>query len=173
MNKEYFKIGKLAATYGLAGELVLQHKLGKTDIKGLEAIFIEEKNDAFLPYFIESARLKSDTELWLKLEGISTKEKAQLLRNKEVWLSEKDFKKYAVKSAPISLLGFTMINSEDDKVLGIVEEVIEQPHQVLCRLLINNKEAYIPIHAETLDEIDHKQKKVYVTLPQGLLEIYI
>jgi 16S rRNA processing protein RimM len=40
----YFKIGKLAASTGLKGELVLQHNLGKkTTLKGLEAIFLEEK----------------------------------------------------------------------------------------------------------------------------------
>ena len=39
---EYFKIGKLAASTGLKGELVLQHNLGKkTGLKGLEAIFLE------------------------------------------------------------------------------------------------------------------------------------
>jgi 16S rRNA processing protein RimM len=41
---EYFKIGKLAASTGLKGELILQHNLGKkTSFKGLEAIFIEDK----------------------------------------------------------------------------------------------------------------------------------
>jgi 16S rRNA processing protein RimM len=39
----YFKIGKLAATFGLEGQLVLEHNLGKkTSLKGLENIFLEE-----------------------------------------------------------------------------------------------------------------------------------
>jgi len=28
------------------------------------------------------------------------------------------------------------------------------------------------LHAETLDKIDHQKKEVYVTLPDGLLDIY-
>jgi 16S rRNA processing protein RimM len=51
-------------------------------------------------------------------------------------------------------------------------EVIEQPHQVLCKILIGNKEALIPIHEETLEKIDKKEKKIFLTLPDGLLEIY-
>jgi len=56
---EYFKIGKLAASTGLKGELVLQHNLGKkTAFKGLEAIFLEEKKDSFMPYFIQATQIR-------------------------------------------------------------------------------------------------------------------
>ncbi len=167
----YFKIGKLAATYGLQGEIILQHSLGKkTSLKGLEALFVEEKKDSFIPYFIESTKIKSDTETYIKFEGISSKEAAHKLIQKEIWLLENDFKKFAAASAPISLLGFTLINEEEN--LGEILEVIEQPHQVLCKILVENKEALIPIHEEFLDKIDKKNRKVFVTLPDGLLEIY-
>ena len=60
----YFKIGKLAASFGLKGELVLQHSLGKkTALKGLETIFIEERKDNFMPYFISSVSIKNDAEV--------------------------------------------------------------------------------------------------------------
>ena len=174
MPEHYFKIGKLVATFGLQGELVLKHSLGeKTSLKGLKAIFLEEGNDVFLPYFIENTRIKNDRELWVKLEGFSTKEKGHTLTQKEVWLLEEDFQTYAAKSAPISLLGFMMIDAEDGSTLGEILEVIEQPHQVLCRIMINNNDALIPIHEETLDKVDKKGRKVYVTLPDGLLEIYM
>ena len=167
----YFKIGKLVATYGLKGEIILQHSLGKkTTLKGLEALFIEEKKDSFLPWFIESTKIKSDTETYIKFEGISSKEAAHKLVQKEIWLLEADFKKFADKSAPISLLGFTLINDEED--LGEILEVIEQPHQVLCKILLENKEALIPVNEKFLDKIDKKNRKVFVTLPDGLLEIY-
>lgn len=167
----YFKIGKLAATYALKGEIILQHSLGKkTSLKGLEALFIEEKKDSFIPYFIEAAKIKSDTETYVKFEGITSKEAAHKFVQKEIWLLEEDFKKFANKSAPISLLGFKMINEAEN--LGEILEIIEQPHQVLCKILLNGKEALIPIHEEFLDKIDKKNRKIFVTLPNGLLEIY-
>ena len=47
---EYFKIGKFVAVHGLKGELLLKHELGKkTSLKGLQAIFIEEKKNSFFP----------------------------------------------------------------------------------------------------------------------------
>ncbi len=168
---QYFKIGKFAASYGLLGELVLQHSLGKkTTLKGLETIFVEQSKDNFLPYFIEKTSIKSDTETYVKLEGIDSKEIARKLTPKEAWLEEADFNKYAAKAAPIALLGFSMM--EDERDLGEIIEVIEQPHQVLCTILYKGKEALIPVHEANLVKIDKKNKKVYVNLPDGLLEIY-
>ena len=167
----YFKIGKLVATFGLEGQLVLDHKLGKkTSLKGLENIFVEENTDSFLPYFVESSKIKNDTEVFLKLEGISTKEIARRFIKKEVWLTEEDFKKFSASAAPISMLGFTVVNGDEE--LGEVLEVIEQPHQVLCSIMLNGKEALIPVHEDSLEKIDKKNRKLFVTLPEGLLDIY-
>jgi 16S rRNA processing protein RimM len=168
---QYFKIGKVVATFGLKGELVLVHNLGKkTSLKGLEVIYLEEGKDNFLPHFIQSASLKNDTEVFIKLEGIDSKEVAKKFTSKMAWLPETDFKKYAAATSPISMLGFHLINAQED--LGEIIEVIEQPHQLLCAILVDGKEALIPIHEQSLKKIDKKNKKVYVELPDGLLDIY-
>jgi 16S rRNA processing protein RimM len=169
---EYFKTGKLVAVHGLKGELLLKHELGKkTSLKGLQAIFIEENKNSFLPLFIEATKIKSEKEIYLKLEGINTREAAMKLTSKEAWLPEIDFKKFAAKSAPASLLGYTIMNN--DAPLGEILELIEQPHQLLCRLEIKGKEVLIPLHEESLKKVNHKKKEVLVELPDGLLEIYL
>jgi len=167
---EYFKIGRLAATYGTEGQFILEHSLGKkTSLKGLETIFIEEKKDSFLPWFISSTKIKNDKETFVKLDGIDSKEAARVLIKKEVWLSENDFKKFAASAAPISFLGFMIVNHKE--ALGEVIEVIEQPHQILCVIMIDDKEVLIPIHENSLEKIDKKNHKLYVELPDGLLDL--
>jgi 16S rRNA processing protein RimM len=169
---EYFKIGKFVAAHGIKGELVLKHQLGKkTSLKGLKTIFVEERKNSFLPWFVEMAKLKSDEEVVMKLEGVSAREAAIRLAQKEVWFSEDDLKKFSAKSSPIHLLGYTVIN--EDKPIGEILEVIEQTHQMLCRIEIDQKEVLIPINEGTLQKIDHKKKVVIVKLPEGLLEIYL
>ncbi|MDP4264397.1 MAG: ribosome maturation factor RimM [Bacteroidota bacterium] len=169
---EYFKIGKFVAIYGLKGELLLKHSLGKkTSLKNVQAVFTEEKKDSFLPWFIESSRIKNEEEIYLKLEGIDTREAAVKLSQKEAWLAEPDFKKLAAKTSPLNLLGYTII--QDAEPLGEILEVIEQPHQLLCRIEINSKEVLIPLHEQSLQKIDHKKKQVLVELPEGLLDIYL
>ena len=169
---EYFKLGKLVASFGLKGELILSHNLGKKSLlKGLQAIFTEDKQNSFLPWFIEVIRIKNDQEVYLKLESIDTKEAAMRMTRKEVWIPETEFKKYAAKSALVTLLGYTVYNGKDE--LGEILEIIEQPHQVLCRLEMQGREVLIPLHEETLGKVDHKKKTVITTLPDGLLEIYL
>lgn len=169
---EYFKIGKLIAVHGLKGELLLKHSFGKkTSLKGLQAIFIEEKKDSFIPWFIESGKIKNDEETFIKLESIDTREAAARLVQKEIWLPEADFKKFAAKSAPAGLLGYTIVN--DKESIGDILEVIEQPHQLLCRLDIKGKEVLIPLHEGTIQKVDHKKRQVIVLLPDGLLDIYL
>ena len=149
----------------------MQHSLGKkTSLKGLEILFLEQGKDSFMPYFISGTIIKSDTEIFIKLEGVDSKEVARKLTPKEVWLTEEDFKKFAAKSSPIAMLGFSMIN--DGENLGEILEVIEQPHQILCSILLDGKEALIPIHQESLEKIDQKNRQVFVSLPDGLLDIY-
>ena len=168
---QYFKIGKFAASHGLTGELILQHSLGKkSPLKGLETIFIEQSDDNFLPHFIESATAKTETETYIKLEGVDTKESARRFTPKEVWLQESDFKQFAEKAAPIALLGYELIDGTTS--LGEITEVIEQPHQILCTVIYKGKEALIPVHENNLIKTDEKKKKVYVEVPEGLLEIY-
>ncbi len=168
---QYFKIGKLAASHGLEGDLVLQHSLGKkTSLKGLEVIYLEEQQENFMPYFIEKTSIKSDTETFVRLEGITNKETARKLTPKEVWLEEQDFNKFSAKAAPIALLGFTIMDG--DQALGEIIEVIEQPHQVLCTIIYKGKEAMRPVHEASLLKIDKKKRIVHVDLPEGLMDIF-
>jgi 16S rRNA processing protein RimM len=169
---QYFKTGKLVAVHGLKGELVLKHELGKkSSLKDVQAIFIEDKKDSFFPWFVETTKIKNEGEIYLKLESIDTREAAAKLTQKEVWLTEDDFKRLSAKSAPANLLGYTIINNKER--LSEILEVIEQPHQLLCRLELNKKEALIPINESFLKKIDHKKKEVIVELPNGLIDLYL
>lgn len=167
----YNSIGKLAATFGVKGELVLVHHLGqKTALKGVQAIFIEMKREELIPYFVEEARVKNETELFIKLEGINTPEEARKYLQKQVWLPEETVLQFSNKTAPISFLGFHIIDNGTD--IGEILEVIEQPHQILLRIDLDGNEALIPMHEQTLQKVDKKKKEVHLQLPDGLLDIF-
>jgi len=169
---EYFNIGRFAGAHGIRGELVLRHELGKkTSLKGLKTIFIEERKNSFLPWFIETSKVKSDNEVLIKLDGVATREDAIRLAQKEVWLTAEDRKKFSAKSSPLNLLGYSIVNK--GKQLGEIEEIVEQAHQMVCKIKVHRKEVLIPLNDSTLLKIDHKKKEVIVDLPEGLLEIYL
>lgn len=168
---KHIKIGKIVATFGVNGQMILQHNLGKkSTFKGIEAIFIGQVTNSLLPYFIKDVKSKTAEDNYILLEDITSKETATKLIGKAVWLLQEDFQMLSNKKSPIALLGYKVI--ADNKVLGTIEEVIEQPHQILLSITYKDKEAYLPMHEETLLHIDHKKNEVHLELPDGLLDIY-
>jgi len=168
---EYIHIGKIVAPHGITGQIILEHALGKPiDFKGIDAIFVEKNAASFIPYFIESAMVKSDTLSYLQLEGIPTREATQFLISKKVWLPQEAFQQLVDKSSPLALLGYMV--QQNGVALGLVKEVIEQPHQLMLNIDYQGQEAYIPLHTESLLGVDHAKKIVKVMLPDGLLDLY-
>jgi len=169
---EHIYIGKLVATVGLKGDLLLKHILGKkTVFKQAGVLFIETEKNIQLPYFIEKSNSKNNTETIIKFEGLNTKEEAAKFLQKKIWLTKNDFEKYVSKTALVNLIGFIILNNGTE--LGEVESVIEQPQQILLQITMQKKEVLIPLHEKTLKKIDRRKKQVHVTLPEGLLEIYL
>lgn len=168
----YFSIGKLATVHGLNGHLVLKHSLGKRSaLKGVTTIFLEERKNSFIPYFVQEVKPKDPEHVYIKLEGIDTPEAARKLMPAQVYLTEDDFKQQAASSAPLSLLGYHVVD-ESHGPLGQVAEVIEMPMQVLVKVMINGKEALLPINEQSLLKTDRKTQTVYLRLPDGLLALY-
>jgi 16S rRNA processing protein RimM len=172
MENSYRNIGKIVSGFGLKGEMIILHHLGKKiTISKIKVIFLEQKKDELLPYFVEQIRNKGQEELVVKLEGIDSREAAAKYIRREVWLREAEVSVHIQKNNPIGWVGYQIFDQGRD--LGPILEVIEQPHQVLCRLEMATKEVLIPINEKTLDKVDHKNRSVLVTLPDGLLEVYL
>lgn len=170
--EQYYEVGKIVSTFGLKGEIIFQHSLKRnTDLKGLACIFIEEKRETFLPYFVEFSSKKDEQTVLLKLEGINNKEEATFLIQKKIWFREQDFKKYLAKNALISLLNFAIIFKNDK--LGKIIEIIDTPMQKLAKIVIDNKEVFIPLNEQTIIKIDNKHKELYLNIPEGLLDVYL
>lgn len=168
----YVSIGKIVAVHGLKGEIILQHVLGKkSSFKGVKAIFTQDKTDSWFPWFIKEAKVKSLKETLLTIEDISSPEAAKKLLQKTIWLPEKEVAQHAAPASVLSLVGFTVVHEK--KNLGEIVEVIEQPHQLLCTIIIDKKEVLIPLHQESLVKVDQAKKIVVVDLPDGLLELYL
>jgi len=172
MENSYRNIGKIVSGFGLRGEMIVVHQLGKKIVVSkIKVVFLELKKDELLPYFVEYIRKKGDEEFYLKLEGIDSRESALKYIRRDLWLKEEEVQIHTQKSNPIGWVGYRVIDQGKD--LGPILEVIEQPHQVLCRLEIDSKEVLIPINEQTLNKVDHKSRCVLLTLPDGLLEIYL
>src|ERR1700712_3063917 len=139
MEKNYRNIGKIVSVFGLKGDLIVLHHLGKKiSISKIKVIFLEQKKDELLPYFVENIRKRGEEEFMIKLEGIDTKEAATKFLRRDIWMNEEEIPVHIQKNNPIGWVGYRI--HDQGKDLGPILEVIEQPHQVLCRIEIDSKE---------------------------------
>ncbi len=170
---KYIQIGKVVATFGVKGEVIVQHELGTTpSLDALSTLFIEINKKSYIPYFTTAVQSKKEGEVNIKFETIDSKETARQLLKKKVYLTEKDFHQVVSPDSEIYLIQFKVEDSQEG-LLGTIAEVISLPQgQLLGKVFRNNHELFIPLSEETIQRIDEKEKVIYVSLPEGLLEIY-
>ncbi len=172
LQKEYCEIGILFSTSGIKGEIIFKPiSLVEIDLNGISVLFIESPENSFLPYFIEYFIIKPTQKLLLKLEDINTKELASKLIQKKVWVLKEDFRKSTSLDSPIHLIGFDLIDKKN--FLGVVKDVVHTSTQWVVKTIINNIEVLIPFQEEFILKIDLPEKKLYMSIPDGLLEVYL
>ena len=166
------RIGKIVATHGLQGAVILKHIVGKSDWLQKDAVlFAELRKGSHIPYFTTAAKAANDEEYIVNLEDVNTVEDAKKLIGKQVYVQEDILSKHTTDS-PLLWIGFNMVDREKGS-LGPVEDVLQAGPQWLAKLTIEGKEALIPLVPEILLEVNIRNKYIRVALPEGLLEVYL
>jgi len=169
----YQYIGKLSGAHGLDGKLVLRHKLeGKNIWKKIPHIFVEVRRESYIPYFIEEQNVVNHEEVLLQLDEVDSVEIAKTLAGKKVYLEEEVYAGLMPKAVMDNMVGFKVI---DEKLgeLGVIEDLFETPGQVVATIQYQQKEVIIPLIDSTIKGIDGMKKTITVSLPDGLLDVYL
>ncbi len=165
-----YQLGHVAKTFGLAGEIAIILDVSDPSYYSkLDVVFIKE-NDQLVPHFVKSIRINSN-KATVGLEGLSTKDEADLLVGKEVYLPLKYLPK--LKKGEYyyhDLIGFDVIQGKT--YLGKVDKIYDLGTQNLFSVIIDNHEVMIPFNKEILKEVDIENAKIVVELPDGLIDIY-
>lgn len=175
MSLELVPIGRTNKTHGVDGTLrVTIEDAFWDDFVATEVVFLETGGQP-VPFFVED-RWGGDP-LYLKLEEVDTREAARPLTNKVLSLRREDI------SAPenenpeagetnvyAKWVGY-ILSDETLGEIGKIEEIIELPEQFLAGLHYKGQEVMIPLHPDLIGEISHKEKRVTMNLPEGLLEL--
>lgn len=168
-ENDIFSIGKTAKTHGVNGEISFSFTTNIFDEEKC-AFFVLEIDQIFVPFFIEEIRLKSNNAGFVKFEHINNEISAKELCNKTVYLPKKYAEK--VKNEQVAdfryFIGFEVIE-ESKKSLGTIIEVHDETMNILFEL--SEKELLIPASEEYITDINHKKRIIYMTLPEGFLEL--
>lgn len=170
--EDCFEFGYVAKIHGYKGEVVLALDVDDPEAyEYLESLFILIKGN-LVPYFVETLRLQGDKAV-VKLEDVASQEAAQALVGNALFLPlsnlpalEEDQFYYH------DIVGYRVIDAALG-ALGEVTNVYELPQQALIAMNYQEKEVLIPISDAIVRKANHDRKELEVTLPEGLLDIYL
>ncbi|HRZ98245.1 MAG TPA: ribosome maturation factor RimM [Paludibacter sp.] len=170
LKQDIFPIGQIIKPHGIHGEMSFTFS---TDVFDREEIpfFIIEIDGIFVPFFIEEYRFKTDTSGLLKIEDVDTQEKAKEFAGLTIYLSVKYIEK--VENEEIGLeyfVGYKLIDTNKGEI-GKITEIDQTTENALFVIETTDDELLIPVSEEYIDKINHKKKIIYVTLPEGLLDL--
>ena len=164
-----FKIGYVAKTHGLKGEVTIVLGQECPDLKSTKSILVE-RSGQLVPYFIASVSLKGD-KAFLKLEDVNSAETAQTLKGSSLYLPLKERPKLARgEFYNDEVIGFEIIDDSKGS-LGYIEAVFEQGPNRHLIFFLNTKEIMVPVNGPFITGINKTKKKISVDLPEGFLEI--
>jgi 16S rRNA processing protein RimM len=166
----YYLIGQVTKPHGLKGEVtvLLQPDL-PNDVSSLSTVYLR-MNESAVPYFIQNVSLKGNKAI-MRFEDVDTLEDAQSISKHQLYLP--------IGQRPIArkgefysdeVVGYTVEESLAGE-LGIITEVLTISAQRLLSVKYQSKDLLIPVNAPFIKEIDKSKKIMYVTLPEGYLDI--
>lgn len=176
-EEEVYQIGTLTRTHGVRGEVAFQFSDDVWD--RVEADYLFLRLDGLLvPFFLEEWRFRSDTVALLKFEDIDTADSAQALIGADVFFpkaltpSEMDEEELTW----LHFKGFEVVSvhegSSEGLPLGSVTAVYDQTSNVLLEVTTpDGKEILIPAHEDFILRADHRERRLYVSVPDELLTL--
>ncbi|MDD3078503.1 MAG: ribosome maturation factor RimM [Paludibacter sp.] len=170
LKENLFPIGEINKPHGVNGEMSFSFS---TDVFDKEDItyFIIEMDGIPVPFFIEEYRFKTNSTGLLMFDGIDTDEKARNFMGKIIYLEKKHLDKVENDEIGVEYFeGFTLIDTEHGAI-GVISEVDQTTENVLFIVEKDGEELLIPVGEDYVKEIDHENKILYVSLPEGLLEL--
>ena len=162
---DVYKIGRIGKPHGIGGEVTLRFSDDVFD--RVDADYLVLLVDGiFVPFFIEEYRFRSEEVALVKFEDIDTMDRAAELTGCDVFFPRHlaDIDNDVLTWSQI--VGYDIVDVASGKVIGRIESVDESTINVLLELADGT---LIPAADEFIDDIDHEARKLFMSLPDGLL----
>lgn len=166
----YTAVGKLQKPHGIHGAFHFVFDFLPTDEENLPTVFYVGEGNK-IPYFVKEIRMTSDQGGLIELEEISNREAAKPLVNELIYIPSADFDTYFEETIDYTeYVGFEIIDPERGS-LGIIEEILEYPQQIMAQIQRNNQPVLIPLADELIIDVDEQKKIIVLECPDGLLDL--
>jgi len=163
------KIGTILKTKGFDGTTIVyfDFPILKPDFK---ALFVS-KGSMYQPLLIEKKEQKDDFTLLIKWKNFNSKEEAQLLHNKELYIDETLMPSYFDEEELDDLLGYEVYNREEK--LGKVIDLYQTNQQETLEIRLgNDQKLLVPLIEEYVITIDDEKEAIYCNLTEDFIKMF-
>lgn len=172
-KKDCFYLGKIAKKFSFKGEVLIYLDTDEPEIyQKMESVFVEI-NKSMVPFFIEKSSIHKNTFLRVKFEDINSEKEANEIIGNEVYLplsflpelEENQFYYHEIE-------GFSVTDTRLGNI-GVIIRINDSNPQAIFEIGYKGVTILVPLVDDFIKKIDKENKKIIVTTPEGLVDLYL
>ncbi|SNQ42682.1 ribosome maturation factor RimM [Cellulophaga lytica] len=174
MQKEdCFYLGKIVSKYSFKGEVLIKVDADEPDLyENMESVFISLGNN-LVPFFIDKCRLHKSSLLRIRFEEVLNESDADRIMGSKLYLPLAMLPKLTGNKFYFhEVIGFTLQDDVHGDI-GEITSVNDTTSQALFEVEKGDKQLLIPINDEIINKVDRENKTIFVTTPEGLVDLYL
>lgn len=178
-REQITEAGVFTKTHGIKGELAATLEV-EADFFERYPMFICEMDGIFVPFFIESIRVRGSQGALIKPEDVDSEVQAKLFVGKSIYIRKRDLlaseadgdvDPEAEGAYADDLVGYSVVDSEHG-LLGVITDIEDSTANLLFILRTPaDKTLYIPVAEPFIDSINPETRTVDTSLPDGLVNL--
>lgn len=166
-KEEVYRIGQIGKPHGVKGELSFHFEDDVFDRTDADYLILEV-DGILVPFFFEEYRFRTDVTAYIKFCDVDTEVQARELTGSEVFFPRSVAHQDGTCRSWAQLLGFSLIDATTGHQIGVIQSIDNTTLNVLFEL---EGGKLIPANEELITDIDGEKRQIFITLPEGLLDL--
>lgn len=167
-NMDKIKVGKIVGAVALRGEVKLYSYSDRNErFEELSRLLLDGDRELE----IEKVRYHKNMVI-VKFKGVDDRNKAEALRERDVYITEDDLAELPEDTFYIrDLIGCSVVDDENGELIGVVSDLIQNSAQDIYQVeLEKGGQALIPAVGQFIRSVDTEEKLIRVRLIPGLID---
>ncbi len=163
-------LGRITRVHGFEGAVTVKlEKQFSGKLPEMESIFLEIEGKK-VPFFIEYSEPAGPGFIRMKFDGYNSAREVQKFTGCSILAAGKWPQNNNNGMLLKDLIGYKVVS--EDIEIGKIKEIIENPGQLLLKVVTGRGESVlVPFHEDLVVQIDPQEKNITMLLPEGLTEI--
>lgn len=166
-KEDVYRIGQIGKPHGVKGELSFHFEDDVFDRTDADYLILEV-DGILVPFFFEEYRFRTDVTAYIKFCDVDTEVQARELIGSEVFFPRSVAHQDGTCRSWAQLLGFSLIDATTGHQIGVIQSIDNTTLNVLFEL---EGGKLIPANEELITDIDGEKRQIFITLPEGLLDL--